>query len=80
MIGSASVKRVTAIAVLGALGVIGGRISALVLVTIVAVVLTGLALWEYDPPGARTPQDARPGIAPAAPAGVEVMDRPGESG
>jgi low temperature requirement protein LtrA len=48
MIGSANAKRLTAIAVLGLLGILAGRIPALVLVTIVAAVLVGLAIWEYD--------------------------------
>jgi low temperature requirement protein LtrA len=52
MIGSANAKRLTAIAVLGALGIFAGRIPALVLVTIVAGVLVGLAIWEYDRPQA----------------------------
>lgn len=87
MIRSANVKRVTAIGVLGLLGLFGGRVSALVLVTIVGVVLVGLALWEYDPtpapgpgpddttaglaPAGPGPHDATRTIAPAAPVGVE---------
>jgi len=48
MIGSANAKRLAAIAALGLLGIEAGRIPALVLVTIVAVVLIGLAVWEYE--------------------------------
>jgi len=63
MIGSANAKRVAAIVVLGLLGIVGGAIPALVLVTIVTAVLIGLAIWEYDrvqnpagvePPAVRT--------------------------
>jgi low temperature requirement protein LtrA len=49
MIGSANAKRVATVALLGLLGLIGGRIPGLGLVTIVSVALIGLALWEYEP-------------------------------
>ena len=48
MIGSANAKRLSAIAVLGLLGILAGKIAALGLVAIVAGVLVGLAIWEYD--------------------------------
>jgi low temperature requirement protein LtrA len=49
MIRSANGKRVTAIAVLAALGLLAGTVSALALTTLVAAVLTGLAVWEHKP-------------------------------
>jgi low temperature requirement protein LtrA len=70
MIGSANAKRVTAIAVLALLGVAGGRIPALALVTIVAAVLIGLGLWEF-PPQELTQEGASLRAAPAAEVGVE---------
>jgi low temperature requirement protein LtrA len=49
MIGSANAKRLTAVAVLVLLWTIAAGVSALALSAIVAGVLTGLALWEYEP-------------------------------
>jgi low temperature requirement protein LtrA len=53
MIGSANAKRLLAIAVLCALGLLAPHVSALLLSVLVAAILTALALWEYDPVGAR---------------------------
>jgi low temperature requirement protein LtrA len=69
MISSANPKRVGVIVVLCLLGAVAGSIPALALVTIVCVVLIGLALWEYDPPVAASGSGSEPDTA-ERPAGV----------
>jgi low temperature requirement protein LtrA len=49
MVGSTNLKRLTAIALLALLSLVGGSISALALTSIVAAVLIALAVWEYPP-------------------------------
>jgi len=49
MIGSVSPKRLGTVAALGALGLLGRDLSALALSGGVALVLTALAVWEYQP-------------------------------
>ena len=56
MIRSANVKRVTAIAGLPALGLVAGTVSALALATLVAALLLGLAVWEYEPARPSAPE------------------------
>ena len=53
MIGSVSPKRILAVVALAVLGVVGAHLPALALSGAVAVVLTGLSLWEYEPFRAR---------------------------
>jgi low temperature requirement protein LtrA len=53
MIGSANAKRVSAVVALALLGFLAPSVSALALTAIVAALLVGLALWEYEPLRAR---------------------------
>jgi low temperature requirement protein LtrA len=62
MIGSIGPKRVTAVAALCLLGVVGGSLSALLVAALVAVLLTALALWEaVTSPHPRTARGVRSG-------------------
>jgi low temperature requirement protein LtrA len=49
MIGSVNPKRITAVVVLCLLAIPAPALSALALAALVAAVLSGLAMWEYDP-------------------------------
>ncbi len=51
MIGNANAKRLTAIVVLAALGLVAGSVSALVLSALAVAVLVALAWWEELPRG-----------------------------
>ena len=62
MIGSIGPKRVTAVAALCLLRVVGGSRSALLVAALVAVLLTALALWEaVTSPHPRTRRGVRSG-------------------
>jgi low temperature requirement protein LtrA len=55
MTGTANAKRVVVTALLVALALIGGHVSALALSALVAGLLTALAVWELRAPGATPP-------------------------